>query len=266
MLLLKIIVPILVIESLECSKTSDSTQYLKYCECEKDGNGIVGDPCVLLCTGKELKNIPVTVPPSTYIIQISDSSVSSASIPKNLTSNNLDRLIIRSSQISTVKAPNLNLNKLGVLDLGKNPIQLIDFSSGVDNLQILRLDHAGLKNFDASLYHIPKLFHLKLSNNPIKHLNLNGLKLEKLELNNVGLVCFDVTNDLDNCDLKTAKLANNKLKTFQSSRKLQEIDIRGNHDISRIKFSTLPRELRADDYSLPCDCCILKQFTSLFFT
>ena len=182
------------------------------------------------------------------------------------------QIMLENNRISTFDATKVNLDGIKKLDLSRNPIQHLDFSSGADELGILHLRNINMKIFDGSKFHLPYLHELDLSDNPIESIYTNGLTLTaNFILKNTSLTCIDDRNeglsnfykrsktnafaetnlDLENNDLKTLSLTQGQIDT---------LNIKGNKNIARIKFHLLPKDLRADLNSLPCDCCLLKLF------
>ena len=168
------------------------------------------------------------------------------------------KIMLENNRISTFDATKMNVNGMYSLDLSRNPIQKLDFSSGVDNLHTLKLRDINLKIFDGSKFHLPSLNKLDLSDNPIETVYINGFSIRHFIFKKIGLTCFDdrlegmskiVTLDLENNDLKTLHLTQDNINS---------IDIKGNKQISRIKLHSLPMWFYADEESLPCDCCLLK--------
>ena len=108
----------------------------------------------------------------------------------DLTGNNISFLAISSFSI-------FNFKNLKILILSKNSITLVNpcFLSGLDQLEVLRLDFNSLKRIESDTFiHLKNLKFLDLSSNKITFIGLNGFRgLKKL---------------------KTLILNNNKIKTY----------------------------------------------------
>ena len=181
----------------------------------------------------------------------------------NFKSGDLNKdIYLENNRITTFDATKFIFNKIDTLDLSENPIQKLDFSSGVDNLRFLYLRNINLKVFDGSMFHLPRLYKLDLSDNPIETVYINGLSIESFTFNNIGLTCFDdLIEGMSN--INRLELENNELKTLHLTHYVNSFDVRGNKHISRIKLHSLPKFFDADKESLPCDCCLLKLFSNI---
>ena len=179
----------------------------------------------------------------------------------NKPNNNFITIVLENNAISSFDAKKVNINALDELDLSENPIQDLDFSSGVDYLRTLRLRKINLTVFDGSKFYLPRLEELELSENPIENVYLNGLNITKFIFQKVGLSCFDDQQErLSN--IYDLDLKDNNLKSLHLTQgNINSLNIRGNSGITRLKLHSMPRFFFADSESLPCDCCLLKLFS-----
>ncbi|XP_005807430.2 insulin-like growth factor-binding protein complex acid labile subunit [Xiphophorus maculatus] len=189
-----------------------------------------GDLKFTTCSHDDLTQLPVMVPPSTELLDLSNNLISV--VPKHVFSSNrkLRVLLLQNNNISLVEDGGFaQLEFLQKLDLSWNRISVLTegFSVGLTFLRELQLSHNQLTGLDSrSFLHLDGLQRLNLTNNSIQSMEVRS---------------FSSMSSLRQLHLQDNQLTSLRSGTFSMLRSLEVLNLAGNqiHEMELVVFNPL---------------------------